>query len=206
VKEPEERLQFQVDRLAFFSDAVIAIAITLLILEVKITPLGVKTTWSDLPQHFSHQTGMSLLGMLICFLSIGNLWLRHHELYRYVHNYNNRLVKINLYFLLTIMVLPLSISFGLDTNNPPFLAQGVFFLNLAFCYLSYYWMLRMTLKYKFADPPYSRKMKWQGLFPGLVFLAAAIVALLGLYRALWAFPVIALIAAIQQRRKRKRHV
>ena len=124
VKEPEERLQFQVDRLAFFSDAVIAIAITLLILEVKITPLGVNTTWRDLPRHFSHQTGMSLLGMLICFLSIGNLWLLHHELFRHVNNYNKRLVKVNLYFLLSIMVLPLSISFGLDADNPHFLPQA----------------------------------------------------------------------------------
>jgi uncharacterized membrane protein len=36
---PHSRTQFQIDRIAFFSDAVIAIALTLMILEIKIPEL-----------------------------------------------------------------------------------------------------------------------------------------------------------------------
>jgi uncharacterized membrane protein len=198
-RHPDERTQFQVDRIAFFSDAVIAIAITLLILEIKIPPLGKTTTLKELPDHFSEHTKLSLLGMFICFLSIGNLWIRHHELYRHVRNYNNRLIKINLYFLMTIMLLPLSISFAFNEDNPAFLAISVFFTNLALCYLMYYWMVWdiFRSKNKFAtmdDKKKLRDMKRQAWMPGLTFLCAAGLCFYGRIRWMLFFPLIPVVA------------
>src|ERR1700744_3530477 len=134
----EERAQFQVDRIAFFSDAVIAIAMTLLVLEVKIPPLGRDTRWGDLPRHVTMHTWASLLGMLICFFAIGNLWIRHHDLYRYVRNYNGRLVRMNLYFLLMIILLPLTTSFVMDADNPINITPPVVFLNQSAGYVLYF--------------------------------------------------------------------
>ena len=121
--EVNERRQFQVDRIAFFSDAVIAIAITLLILELKIPALGKQADWAYIRSHFGHHIITSLLALFLCFYSVGTLWIRHHELFQHIRNYSIRMIRVNLYLLLAIMFLPLSISLALEDNNPVFLCH-----------------------------------------------------------------------------------
>ncbi|TDX01193.1 TMEM175 family protein [Dinghuibacter silviterrae] len=193
----DERTQFQVDRIAFFSDAVIAIAITLMILEIKIPPLGRKTTLAQLPEHFGAHTMMMLVGMLVCFLFIGNLWIRHHDLYRHVHNYNHKLVRTNLYFLLMVMLMPLSTSFAMEEDNPAFVAQPVFFINLGLCYLVYLWQLRIIFnpRNRFAelDERRVRDMRWGVIVPAAMLLLMAVLSFLGEYRLFWAFLAVPVI-------------
>ena len=93
------RTQFQVDRIAFFSDAVIAIAITLMVLEVKIPELGKDITVRQIFEKYTENIVLHILALLIGFIVIGNLWMRHHELFEHIINYNKKLVRINLYFL-----------------------------------------------------------------------------------------------------------
>lgn len=208
--EADERTQFQVDRIAFFSDAVIAIAITLLILEIKIPPLGAHTRLRDLPAHVSQHTALSLMGMAICFISIGNLWVLHHDLYQHVRNYNKRLVKYNLYFLLTIMLLPLSTSFTMEPDNPPFLTPSIFFLNLGLCYLTYFLMANVIFspKHHFAVRPDKEKlnsMRRHTLAPAIVFTAASVVAFSGHYGLLYGFLAYPLVAKAWSYWERKKH-
>jgi len=142
------RTQFQIDRIAFFSDAVIAIAITLMVLEIKIPPLGRNATLKEIFSKYGADLYLHLLALLISYITIGNLWMRHHELYEHIINYNKRLIKVNLYFLLTIMVLPISISFMLERDNPQQIQSLVFFVNLFLCNLVYYLMLRVVFNSK----------------------------------------------------------
>src|SRR5215470_15272891 len=78
------------DRVLFFSDAVFAIAITLLAF--------------DLPK--SHFAGNALLAFGISFAVIGLFWLGHHSIFRYITALNRRLIMINLLFLGFIALLP----------------------------------------------------------------------------------------------------
>lgn len=190
----EERAQFQVDRIAFFSDAIIAIAITLEVLEVKIPSLGSGAHWKDITVRFTAHTWMSLAGMLVCFLAIGNLWIRHHDLYRYVKNYNNRLVRTNLFFLLAIVLLPLTTSFMMDADNPLTITQPIFLLNLAVCYLLYFWLLYVAFSPdgKYADVPDAKRlraMKAHAVRPAVMLTAMAVIAFFGKYSLFWIFPV-----------------
>ncbi|MBS1597044.1 MAG: DUF1211 domain-containing protein [Bacteroidetes bacterium] len=146
--QEHRRTQFQIDRIAFFSDAVIAIAITLMILEIKIPPLGQKISLKELLTTYGGHAYSSLLALLICYISIGNLWMRHHELYEHIINYNKRLIRVNLFFLFSIMMLPVSTSFMFEWNNPPQIKMVVFFINLFFCNLTYYLMLLVVFNNK----------------------------------------------------------
>ena len=135
------RTQFQIDRIAFFSDAVIAIAITLLVLEIKIPSIGKNITWNKIAATYGNSIFQHLIALLICFATVGSLWIRHHELFEFISGYNKRLIKINLYFLFTVILLPLSISFNLDNGNPPVLRILVLIINVFLCNLLFYFML-----------------------------------------------------------------
>jgi uncharacterized membrane protein len=98
----EEGNKIATERLVFFSDAVIAIAITLLALELPI-PQGPTTaqSWHEFRHHFD-----DYLAFLISFVVIANAWFSHHWLYRYVRRVHRRVAGINMLWLLTVIVTP----------------------------------------------------------------------------------------------------
>ncbi|MGI8951308.1 MAG: TMEM175 family protein [Chitinophagaceae bacterium] len=67
------RTQFQIDRIAFFSDAVIAIAITLLVLEIKIPEFNDNISWAQIKQQYGHKLLIQLIALFVCLITIGNL-------------------------------------------------------------------------------------------------------------------------------------
>jgi uncharacterized membrane protein len=97
-----------VERLMFFSDAVFAIAITLLALEIRLPEMHEPTT---------RELRRALLGLLpqfysfaISFWIIGVYWLAHHRIFRYIRAYDRRFMVINLWFLMWIVLIPFSAS------------------------------------------------------------------------------------------------
>jgi TMEM175 potassium channel family protein len=90
------------ERLIFFSDAVVAIAITLLALGLPLpSGSGDEAVWLSLRSHSS-----AYLAFLISFAVIGAHWRLHHRLYRYVGRLDPRLISINMLWLLTIILTP----------------------------------------------------------------------------------------------------
>ena len=91
-------------RLEAFSDGVFAIAITLLILEIKV-PEG--------PEVHDHGLWRALLdrwpsyvGYVISFVTIGIMWVNHHALFKYIRRVDRPLLLANLFLLMTISFLP----------------------------------------------------------------------------------------------------
>jgi uncharacterized membrane protein len=93
------------ERLVFFSDAVVAIALTLLIL-----PLA--DAAPDAAEKYAHSFEVitanqaKIYSFLLSFAVIARLWMAHHRLFEEVKAYNQRLMQLNLCWLLTIVVLP----------------------------------------------------------------------------------------------------
>jgi TMEM175 potassium channel family protein len=97
-----------VERLVFFSDAVFAIAVTLLALEIRLPVMHDPST---------HELLEALHGLLpqfysfaISFWIISVYWLAHHRIFRYIRAYDRRLLVINLFFLMWIVLMPFSAS------------------------------------------------------------------------------------------------
>jgi uncharacterized membrane protein len=90
------------ERLIFFSDAVVAIAITLLALALPV-PHGSSDTavWRSLGSHKN-----AYLAFLISFAVIGSHWRLHHRLYRSVVRVDPRLISFNMAWLLMIIITP----------------------------------------------------------------------------------------------------
>jgi uncharacterized membrane protein len=94
------------DRILFFSDAVFAIAITLLAVSLHVPNAGRRLAHlMPIGQELSHAR-QSLLGFVISFLAIGLFWLAHHGMFRYITAFDRRLTVLNLLFLGTVAFLP----------------------------------------------------------------------------------------------------
>jgi len=104
----ENRTQFQLERLILFSDAVFAIAITLLIIEIKVPHLQ-----HDSGEHVSLgqwfiQSIPKFVGFVLSFSMIGIYWNIHHRMFGYVKDYDQKLIWLNIFFLMWIVLMPFS--------------------------------------------------------------------------------------------------
>ena len=89
------------DRVLFFSDAVFAIAITLLVVDIRVPDVRGRT-----PSRELHDARGKILSFAISFLVIGLFWMGHHRLFRYITALDRPLIFLNLLFLGTIAFLP----------------------------------------------------------------------------------------------------
>ncbi|TMI87293.1 MAG: DUF1211 domain-containing protein, partial [Bacteroidetes bacterium] len=106
----ELRKEFQLERLILFSDAVFAIAITLLVIEIKIPDEHDKITDGVLLQKLNHLIP-KFSGFFVSFMLIGIYWTVHHRMFGFVTSYTRRLLIINLVFLFFIALMPFSTGF-----------------------------------------------------------------------------------------------
>jgi uncharacterized membrane protein len=93
------------ERIVFFSDAVMAIAITLLAIEIKIPLVAASAARSELPGLLS-DLSPRIMSFVISFAVIGIYWMSHHRYFSLVRRYDNRLMLLNLLFLLFIAFMP----------------------------------------------------------------------------------------------------
>jgi len=91
-----------VDRLIFFSDAVVAIAITLLAIDLP-APHGstLSAFWSSVQDNADRY-----LAFLVSFWAIAAAWSDHHDAFRYTRRMDPRLRSLNMAWLLMIVVTP----------------------------------------------------------------------------------------------------
>jgi uncharacterized membrane protein len=105
------------ERLVFFTDAVVAIALTLLVLPLTdIVPELVAHHESSIHAFTDHQ--WQIRSFLLSFLVIGRQWLSHHRLFAHVIAFSTHLFFMNMGWLLTVVVLPFATqlvgAFGVD--------------------------------------------------------------------------------------------
>lgn len=109
--------KFQLERVALFSDAIFAIAITLLIIEIKVPEVHSHLLSDE--QLFEGLLSIlpKFIGFFVSFFVIGLYWLSHHRMFKYVIHSNQKLLWNNLLFMLPIVVMPFSTSFFSEYYN-----------------------------------------------------------------------------------------
>ena len=143
--------EFQLERLAFFSDAVFAIAITLLVIEIKVPELDHAKGVSDLllANEVAHIIP-KFIGVIISFFVIGLYWLSHHRLFGYINRYNTVILWPNLFFLMTIILMPFSTAFLSEYYSPDLkLPIALYTINIIFTGIMSYrlWSIVTSAKY-----------------------------------------------------------
>lgn len=125
----ELRKEFQLERLILFSDAVFAIAITLLIIEIKIP---------EIPRNQVTDSALldklillipKFVGFLISFLLIGQYWRVHHRMFGFVIDFNDRLIWLNIFFLMAIVLMPFSTAFYSEYAGATVITPIIFYTS-----------------------------------------------------------------------------
>src|ERR1700758_1371134 len=120
-----------VERLLALSDGVVAIAITLLVLQLNV-PDVTKFTDPASASELATQLGKgadSLISYVISFYVIAQFWLVHHRVFRRITGQREGLAWWNFAFLFTITIMPFTSDLlGKFAENP--LAIDIFAANL----------------------------------------------------------------------------
>lgn len=124
----ELRREFQLERMILFSDAVFAIVITLMAIEIR------------LPEHSDLSISKQLLHLLptilayaVSFLFIGVIWYQHLQIFSLLKDYDKTLVILNLLMLFFVGLFPFSISLMASHNRYSMAPSLIYVTIVAAC-------------------------------------------------------------------------
>jgi uncharacterized membrane protein len=163
-------------RMEALTDGIFAIAMTLLVLELKVPDLPKSINAPEL-LHKIGEEGPSFFSFLISFLYCGLLWVMHHLAMHFVRHLQIALVWLNLLFLMSISVMPFSCGLlGHFLRNPA--AQEIYFGNMfvAAALLAAQWLVATKKKLISEDEPQKAQLMGQQISFFPVALGAAMLA------------------------------
>ena len=124
------------DRLLALTDGVVAIALTLLVLQLKVPSLPSATADSAAQLAAAlGRGGNSLVSYVISFYVVAQFWLVHHRTFQHLAGQQEGLAWLNFAFLFTITIMPFTSALLGDYSSNP-LAVDIFALNLLLASLS----------------------------------------------------------------------
>lgn len=137
----------QLERLIFFSDAVFAIAITLLVIEIKVPHLPHSATLAEHAQALAALIP-NFIGFFVSFAVIGAFWAGHHRAFGLARHYAPGLVWPNLGMLCAIAFMPFATAYMSENFGEPLphiLYNSVLLVTA---------LLNLRLVRKVTSPPY----------------------------------------------------
>jgi uncharacterized membrane protein len=193
------------DRIVFFSDAVFAIAITLLVLEIQVP---------DLPEEsVAEELGASLLalwpkylGYVISFLSIAVFWNIHHKIFRDIRGYDGGLIFLNFLFLMFVAFLPFPTAllgeYG-DYQLPVAIYAGTLAVGRLLL-TAIYWYVTSGNRFvdDTLDPKTVQFFLIRGLTLPVIFLLSILVSFFSVGAAIGSWVLLMALDAVILRRRR----
>jgi uncharacterized membrane protein len=195
----ELRKEFQLERLILFSDAVFAIAITLLVIEIKIPEVPEGQVTDNALLHKLAELIPKFIGFLISFLLIGQYWIVHHRMFGYVINFSDRLIWLNILFLLAVALMPFSTGFYSEYVMSNTMTPVIFYTaNIACLGCINFFMWRYISKpernlSENLTKPMANFFSTRALAVPIIFIIFAFVYLYAPKIAFWIPPLIPLI-------------
>ncbi len=98
---PSMSNRWSTGRIEAFSDGVIAIAITLLVLEIGVPEVDFEDLWQGIADQWP-----SYLAYVTSFLTIGGIWMIHHGVFRRLAQADGVVMRLNLLLLMLVAFLP----------------------------------------------------------------------------------------------------
>lgn len=165
-------------RVEAFSDAVIAIVLTLM--AVELLQFGpARAEGKGLPGALAH-SWPAYLAYVITFAIVGQVWLTHHNMWRYVVRVDQMLLVLNLLLLLFVAAIPFTADLLADNLRGTVTDQrltaalyvGTVLGEALFFNLSWWWARRRRLLHPDMDPRLARAVALRFLLGPVLYLIA----------------------------------
>lgn len=187
---------FSTRRMEALTDGVFAIAMTILILDIKVENFGDPTTNAQLVTAFINN-GTNLISFIVSFLLLGSMWSVHMRQFEYITHTNRHLNMVNTLRLLIVVFMPLTTSIS---SAFPDLILGRILLPLNFLALTIvsYWQWRYAINprnhlAKKIPKSFIRKSDIRNI---AIIVTSAIVVLLSIFIGDKAFLALAILPLI----------
>jgi uncharacterized membrane protein len=171
-------------RLEAFSDGVIAIIVTIMVLDLRApSQPTLAALWTVAPVFLSYA---------LSFLVVAIMWVNHHHLIHAVHGVTARLLWSNIYLLFWMSLVPFVTDYlGKNYREP--LAVALYGLDLLLCSSAFY-LLRIILVqqdlHDSALADYHRSIHRKNAFSLALYLASVPLAYVSVYASFFIFALI----------------
>lgn len=190
---PQATLEKETGRIEAFSDGVLAIAITLLVLEIRLPETEetglLRALLESWPSYFAY---------IVSFTTIGVMWLNHHQIFKVIKRIDNVFILLNtlLLMLITFVNFP-TVVMADYLGKPDEKVAGVFYAGtfvitaIIFNLLWRYAAAGNRLLDKNSDPEYVKSITDSYSFGPVFYLIAVALALVNVPLSLiWQFALV----------------
>jgi len=153
-------------RMEAFSDGVIAIIITIMVLELKVPH---EANVSALLR-----VGPVFLGYVLSFVFLGIYWSNHHHLLQAVEHVNGRVLWANLHLLFWLSLIPFATGW-MGQNNFAAYPVALYGVVLLFAAIAYFILARALLSIHAPDSVLATALGWD--FKGKVSMVICLIAI-----------------------------
>ncbi len=192
--------QLALDRIIFFSDAVFAIAITLLALELRVPEMPINQVATQMPRELAAMTP-KFISFILSFLIIGSYWAAHHRDFQYIKRYDQRLIWINLLLLMFVAFLPFPTAmlgnYPAQQFTVTLYAACLALMGFVRAWLWWYASKNYRLIDRELDPRRIARLNRRGLIVPLIFLLSIVVAMSNPLVAMWSWGMVGVTFALR---------
>ncbi len=185
------------NRLEAFSDGVLAIIITIMVLEMKV-PHG--TDWGTLSQLFP-----VFLSYVLSFIYIGIYWSNHHHLLHSVHHVSGGVLWANLHLLFWLSLLPFSTGW-MGENHFAANPTAVYGFNLLMAAVAYWILVKCLIAVEGNDSVLAKAIGKD--VKGNISIVLYLIGIVSTFLLSWVAPIcyalVALLWLIPDKRIEKR--
>jgi len=188
------------NRFEYFMDAILAIIITILVLEFKV-PEKAFSTDQDIKTYL-RELFPSVFSYIISFCTIAVLWMDHHFMLRSIRNSNTIFVLLNFFFILFLSSTPFTTALA-GRNHESSFAVALVAINYTLMSLSFFVIWTYAVRKKIiTEPVIKSKLAKQDIMLarlGLLLLLASIpLAYLNTYISFGLFILVIILHLIKQ--------
>lgn len=181
-------------RLEAFSDGVIAIIVTIMVLELRApSQPTLAALWKVAPVFISY--GLS-------FLVVAIMWVNHHHLIHAVRGVSARLLWSNLYLLFWMSLVPFVTDYlGKNYHEP--LAVALYGLDLSLCASAFYLLRILLIEQDRHDSgllEYHSSIQRKNGFSGALYLLSVPLAYMSVYASFFIFALIPALYFLPEKR------
>jgi uncharacterized membrane protein len=193
-------------RMEALTDGIFAIAMTLLVLELKVPDLPRTAGTGELLQGIGREAP-AFFSFLVSFLYCGLLWILHHLAMHFIRHLQIALVWMNLLFLMSVSIMPFSCALlGHFLRNSA--AQEIYFGNMfaAAVLLAAQWLVAKKKKLINEDDPLKSQLMGQQIifFPIALSAAMAAVRFISPQAGFYAMAIVLVALRLWQRKWHQR--